>query len=309
MSPFRFSHVVTVISIFAACALGACNYKDSGQDFVAACDKIASHPHDPRRQLAGVPDDQVPLGAAIEACGRATKEHPKSARSWFQLGRSYWLARRDKEAFAAFIEAADQGYPAAMKFIGDAYLEGRGLPKDQQQDANTALKWYKMASDGGFEDGQTAIEELKKNQFNPNLFKRPEFITMMYEGRFSRLDAPISFLIYVTGFNEELGSERVSFIDQSCTPLSTLGGTLALQGSSLLAAVRSFKNKKVMDQTISALLISPLLTDEGHRDAFTLINNYGCKSRIAKTILDHTNLSYEAIRNFLNSISPADNPQ
>ena len=95
---------------------------------VSRCDALASYPADPGRYAAGVTDEQFAPGAAVDACRAAVDADPQLPRSWFQLGRSYWIAQRDEEALAAFVEAAKLGYAPAMKFIGDAYNEGRGLP-------------------------------------------------------------------------------------------------------------------------------------------------------------------------------------
>ena len=110
---------------------------DSPADALKKCDALASHPHDPGRYAAGVSDEQFAPGAAIEACEPAAKLNPELARVWFELGRSYWMGQRDKEAFNTFYEAAKRNYAPAMKYIGDAYLLGRGLPSGEQRDGQT----------------------------------------------------------------------------------------------------------------------------------------------------------------------------
>ena len=71
--------------------------------------------------------------------------NPDEPRAWFQLGRAYWSARSDTRAFEAFSKAADLDYAPAMKYLGDAFLEGRGLPPNEHRDIATAMHWYKKA--------------------------------------------------------------------------------------------------------------------------------------------------------------------
>ena len=101
---------------------------EDASDALKKCDTLASHPHDPDRDAAGVTDEQLVPRQAIEACATATKLNPDVGRAWFELGRAYWNGQHDEQAFRAFFEAVKRNYAPAMKYLGDAYLEGRGLP-------------------------------------------------------------------------------------------------------------------------------------------------------------------------------------
>ena len=219
----------------------------SKEAVVTACDNLASHPHDPGRHSAPVTDDQFAPGAAIEACERATQASPDLARLWFELGRSYWIATRDKEAFLAFVQAVKRDYAPAMKFIGDAYLEDRGLPTGERADINTALQWYQKSKNGGFKDADIAIkelnEELARNEFHPELFQNPKYISLIHSGNFDSIDDAIMFFAYVRAFTDELGGTNVFFIEPSCKPMITQLGTTIQNFHSCLPILKRSKAK------------------------------------------------------------------
>ncbi len=86
---------------------------------------------------------------AITACKIAVQLNPEVARSHYQLGLGYWLALRDQAAVAEFFEAAKHCHAKAMRAIGDAYVEGRGLPDGQGRDLQKAIEWYGKADVAG----------------------------------------------------------------------------------------------------------------------------------------------------------------
>lgn len=52
----------------------------------------------------------------------------------------------DKGAFAAFLAAAEGGYPPSQRRLGEIYDHGNtAVPRDYEQ----SIRWYQMASDGG----------------------------------------------------------------------------------------------------------------------------------------------------------------
>jgi len=202
---------------------------DEASDALKKCDALASHPHDPGRYAPGVTDEQFAPGAAIEACEPAVKLNPDLARAWFELGRSYWIGQRDGDAFRAFVEAAKRNYAPAMKFIGDAYLTGRGLPSGQQQDGQTALRWYEKSAEAGFADGAQAVDEMnaylkkkadderqarsqaEKEAFDPSIFQNSQFISALYYYNtnnahlvnMNKFDGS-QFMLYIDGFVKEM---------------------------------------------------------------------------------------------------------
>jgi hypothetical protein len=132
----------------------------------------------------------------------------------------YWNAQRDSEAFAAFVEAAKRYYRPAQKYIGDAYLEGRGLPSGESQNSDTAVEWYKRSCGKlcdpnaiGFPDAQRALadlsEYLKKNRFDAAVFQNPDFITAIYNSKYDGVPVGPLF-VYLNGFVEEIGGDKFS---------------------------------------------------------------------------------------------------
>ncbi|MBY5841091.1 sel1 repeat family protein [Rhizobium leguminosarum] len=308
-------HSIAATSILLAASFAASEASGaSAQASIAHCDALASHPKDPGRYAAGVTDEQFAPGAAIEACKAAVDADPELPRSWFQLGRAYWLAQRDEDAFAAFVEAAKRDYAPAMKFIGDAYNEGRGLPKGEEQSLDTAVAWYQEAQNNGYKEAQQAIDEAQKVlaslRFDPSGFQNKEYMTRMYEGNFDNLGNPLQFLMYVGAFSEELGGTTVFFIDQDCQGMVTsLSGTInGVQR--FVSFLQSMQSEEGMADVLIALFTSSWVQDQGKRDAGILMNRYSCKSPIARKIVENVVGSWEKLPAIIQaSLGPKKKPR
>lgn len=304
----RFASVATFIALWAAAVVGVignCRAAAAAEPR-ERCDALAAHPHDPGRYAPGVPDDQLAPGAAIEACELAVKLNPNEGRLWFELGRVYWNAQRDSEAFAAFVEAAKRNYRPAQKYIGDAYLEGRGLPPGESQNSDTAVEWYKRScgklcdpssTATGFPDAQRALadlsEYLKKNRFDAAVFQNPDFITAIYNNKYDGVPVGPLF-VYLNGFVEEIGGDKILYVDSDCKPLSTIATQWVTQLGALAAIVALGKpvvdNRGDTQSILNAVLGFGALTvyeDQGHRDAVNLVQHYRCRSKIAQTIMNN----------------------
>lgn len=253
------------------------------------CDTRASHPRDPNRYLAGVPDEQFGPGAAIEACELAVKLNPNVPRLLFQLGRAYWMAQRDKEAVTNFLEAANSGYAAAMKYVGDAYLEGRGLPSSVKPNAQNALEWYRKAADGGFRDADKAVREIEEKlkseaqqALDPSIFQRPLFMSTLYfgveEGR--KIRSMSSFIFYVAALHKEIDG-KIIFLENgsACKPL--------LSGIAITNMYSDMQNWAVADPDTMNNIVKA--SEQGRNDMVTLYNRYGCKSDVTTTIMHNIN--------------------
>ena len=276
---------------------------------LSQCDALASHPNDPGRFSAGVPDDQLAPGRDIPICEAAAKLNPDQARAWFELGRVYWSAHRDTEALSAFVEAAKRDYAPAMKYIGDAFLHGRGLPTDFQQDAYTAKAWYEKSS-AGFPDGMNALHDLEdylaKNQFDKSIFQNQEFMTKLYSNQFDPESEDMFFNSYLTAFMEKLRSQEMFFMDQLCAPQITEFtlikirlhkdkslGKPAIDNTNYTPSLAGYMNNPgayllsgLTGGITESMNSTPLqmTTDQGTNDAIALERHYGCNSNIVKTI-------------------------
>jgi tetratricopeptide (TPR) repeat protein len=287
---------------------------DDASEALKKCDALASHPHDPGRYAAGVTDDQFAPGAAIEACEPAAKLNPDLARVWFELGRSYWIGQRDKEAFAAFVEAAKRNYAPAMKYLGDAYLEGRGLPAGQVQDAQTALEWYKKSADGRFADGIKAVEEVQayikkktndaeqarleaeRAKFDASIFQNPQIMSRAYEGTLNGINKS-EFAYYISGFVGTLGGTEPFFVNgQACIPLVAATTTSGITKLVLELSMSPGNLANVLSSNSGTINIVKL-SDQGHRDAIALFNRYGCEGAVAHTVVENINIYFDPSRN------------
>lgn len=273
---------------------------DAAAEVRKQCDALASHPHDPGRYAAGVADEQFAPGAAIEACELATKLNPDLAREWFQLGRAYWSGARYKEAFSALTEAASRNYAPAMKYLGDAFLSGRGLPSGQQQDGQRAMQLYKKSADGGFSDAEIALkdaeEAIKKTYFDPSIFQRPDFITMLYSlENLSPLSTDIhAFLRYLNAFAQEFSGEHGKIIfmpeGQYCKPLFT---------GDVVSKLSLYRKVATGPGQVKDFSIWARDNSQGENDAVSLFNRYGCKSEVTRTISNQINAILDKVPSLL----------
>ena len=265
---------------------------DNEAESTGRCDADASHPEDPNRLAEGVSDKRMAVGRAIQNCLEAVSFDPKNARSQFQLGRAMWLANRYEEALAAFVESADMGYAPAKKFIGDAYLEGKGLPAGEVQDIHTALRWYKQSAAADFVPAEQAVAEvedyIRTHTFNPNIFQNPSYTSLLYNGDFSNINNAMLYFAYTQGMFEMLDSEQVMDHDPHCKPLLNKSGQLTIDigsAASVFNEIRELYNGAIWLDKFKDGINYSFRTDEGGRDAVKMIETYGCDSEVGKRIV------------------------
>jgi hypothetical protein len=275
----------------------------SAEDALAKCDSLASDPYDPGRYAAGVTDEQFAPGAAVDACRAAVDANPTVPRAWFELGRSYWIAERDTEAFAAFVKAATMNYAPSMKYIGDAYRDGRGLPAGVQQNPDTALAWYEKALAAGYRQAAASIQDLSaqiaSSTFDPTLFQNPNFMKIMYSGDFSSINDPttlIAFFAYTKAFTDELGGTNIFFMDLDCKGMVTALGSAINGLGQLFGYLQALQNTdNPLAAIIGASLISAFTQDQGQRDAVILMHTYKCNNPITQKIVANVIGSYQKL--------------
>lgn len=143
---------------------------------VTDCDRLTANPYDPYRTRKGVDFDSIDAVVAVRQCKEARKAEPHNARIVYQLGRALSKAGKTQEASTINLEAARMDYPmarykaavqalgkptdasqafkdleelagnglvAAMVDIGDAYMDGLGVAKDQ---ARAFKIWQRAAA-------------------------------------------------------------------------------------------------------------------------------------------------------------------
>jgi hypothetical protein len=269
------------------------------QTLIDRCDKLASDPDDPGRMEAGVGEADLPVGKAVLACTEAVQVVPGNARIRYQLGRSLQLAARYDESFMAFVEAADLGYAPAMKKLGDAYRWGKGLPPSEAPAAETALFWYEKCNmQGGIPVCEVAQDEITadiaKRTFNKHLFSKPEYAEAIYTLDFAPIeDNPAPFMAYAFGMFKAMDSEQVVDHAPHCRPLQTqlrglsiqIGGWVAVAGQTMVSLQSGRDGKQIAGDLLVMLFRFVTERDAGDRDAYNIVNNYGCDNPVGKQLV------------------------
>jgi hypothetical protein len=274
----------------------------------ARCAALAADPNDPGRAAKPVPDGDFVPAQAIEACEVAARLDPNDPQVRFELGRSYWLARRDSEALEQFGWAAKGGYAAAAKFLGDAYYFGRGLPPREEQNFPAALDWYKKARDAGYPGAADLVETtertIRKNTFDASVFQRGDYMTLLYENRLKDVDSPVAMAFYLQGVVSRLDDEQTVFMDPKCKPLLNYIGNFVIQNGQLLAIAKVLadgdKDKSGRPILIGALsfVAGSMFRDQGNRDGIILWDgdHYGCDSAVTKKIVSNIMVKLQDFR-------------
>lgn len=87
---------------------------------------------------------------AIEQYLLSLESDPESQYTAYQLALSYSFNGNYEESIPRYELLAEQEYIAAYNGLGSAYLDGNGVP----QDDNLALEWYMRAAEAGNSTGQ-----------------------------------------------------------------------------------------------------------------------------------------------------------
>jgi tetratricopeptide (TPR) repeat protein len=111
------------------------------------CDLLAASPFDPNRppELSGVELARIDYDKAIPICRAVLTAHPNEARILFELGRALEQSGRIKEAVAEYKKAVDLGYSAAIINLGQLYVNGKGVEKNEVE----AARLFRKAADAG----------------------------------------------------------------------------------------------------------------------------------------------------------------
>ena len=302
----RFVGLVVGLLLIAGCHHATAATPDEA---MLQCDNLASDPLDPDKYAAPVPDDRFATGVAMKACKEAVDANPQSARAWFQLGRAYWLGQHDTDALAALAQAAQREYAPAMKYIGDAYKEGRGLPPGKTASPLDALAWYNKARQAGLRAADSDIAStqaaIASLTFRPELFQNPEYMTRIYTGDVDLLDNPVMFFTYTKAFVDDLGGTNIYFMDPKCTTMVTELGSMINGAGQILGYLQTLSGDDVIENMVISVIGSHFTEDQGKRDAVALMHNYKCDNPVTQKIVDTVSGTYQKlptiIRAFVNS--------
>ncbi len=93
----------------------------------------------------------VATGLLLSACGENTGQDKANAR--LKAAQAAYYRGDFTTAASVFRAMAEQGNPRAQFFLGEMYLNGRGVPKDYAQ----ALKWARAAAEQHDSDAQYTL--------------------------------------------------------------------------------------------------------------------------------------------------------
>lgn len=273
----------------------------------ATCDTLAAHPEDKKRLGAGIADERIVAGAAIEKCTLAVEENPDEARFHFQLGRAYWKARRYDEALEAFLKAEEMNYAPAVFYLGQAYE--KGFISGEKADPAAAKNLYLIAASEGFEPAIRAYQELAGNEPDFSEFKQPRLMKALYDGDLeafnqNRVDA-VAYAVGVENFITIPDSEY----DPTCKGLidtatnDKLRKMLYMNIFGLPAEAVNWSDERVgaatlpkfFDPRFNMMLARyQKVKDDGTNDLYLLSYDYGtCKGAIVKKV-------YSTVKRFVN---------
>ena len=97
---------------------------------------------------------EIDTPRAIAACQEAAKAYPSEPRFSFELGRAFHAGDEYRQAFAAYRQAAEDGFPEAMTMVGSFYAEGIV----ETQNCMAAQNWLTKAVRAG--DASRALRDL-----------------------------------------------------------------------------------------------------------------------------------------------------
>lgn len=101
---------------------------------------------------------QGDLNGAIDAYRRVLAAEPRAHDARYNLALVLKLARRDAEAAAEFLAAAEAGLPRAQYFAGAAYATGAGV----ERDLVAAITWWTRAAEQGVTQADEALAQLRQ---------------------------------------------------------------------------------------------------------------------------------------------------
>ena len=79
------------------------------------------------------------------------------------------VERDEIEALRWYMQAANQGDPAAQYEVGCAYEKGDlGVPRMEEE----AQRWYQLAAEQGHEEAKTSLERMSEPQISKSWWEK-----------------------------------------------------------------------------------------------------------------------------------------
>jgi TPR repeat protein len=112
----------------------------------------------PNLGLASVRYAQGDINGAIAGYQRVLAREPEQHDARYNLALMLKLARRDADATAELLPAAQAGIPKAQYFVGAAYAQGIGIEKNLV----VAVGWWFRAAEQGVAQAEEALAQLRQ---------------------------------------------------------------------------------------------------------------------------------------------------
>lgn len=106
--------------------------------------------------------------AAMQSYRRALELQPLFPDARYRLALILKLSNQQDEAARLMEQAAFGGIPQAQYFMGNAYKNGQGMPKDLP----LAIHWWMQAADLGHEPATESISQLRRQALSPQQSER-----------------------------------------------------------------------------------------------------------------------------------------
>ena len=188
---------------------------------------------DARYALAVVRYAQGDAAGAMDAYQAVLAIDPQQVDARFGLALLLKLARRESEATAEFVAAAEAGHARAQYFAGSAYAAGLGVERSPA----TAIAWWSRAAEQGVDQAEDALAQLRRTALGRGARVTPD----------QRKAAEEAFGEYRAGLWKE-------FPELTPSPDESLGAVLLRQGRVPEAVSVLIREARALSQPAARLL-------------------------------------------------------
>ncbi|MGI9382011.1 MAG: caspase family protein [Methyloligellaceae bacterium] len=215
------------------------------------CDRLASVPFDPRAVDAGLrtlrrllkPKAKEPaeIGeAAVRACRNAVAQQPDVIRFKYQLAAAHWLqhgvAGGDR-VYQPLLQAAEQGYPAAMLSLVDAFRKqgGNANMSKAGQWLQKAIAAYRTEAQAGNPVAMTSLALIFSGEYANLGVRRQPLKATAWLGRAVEGGSELGAFFLISAFTGKpniLQSPKLTFV--WLRNLATKGNATAMFATGLL---------------------------------------------------------------------------
>lgn len=215
------------------------------------CDRLAAVPFDPRAVGSGLrtlrrllkPNSKEPAAisaAAVSACQDAVAQQPDVTRFKYQLAVALWLqsgVAAGNRVYQPLLEAAEQGYPAAMLSLVDAFRKQGGRANIRKAGGwlQKAIAAYRTEAQAGSAAAMTALALVFSGQYADVGVRRQPLRAMAWLGRSIEHKSELGAFFLISAFAGKpniLKAPKLTFV--WLRNLATKGNPTAMFATGLL---------------------------------------------------------------------------